>query len=52
VSTQTIYDLRSQGRGPCGFHVGRELRSRISEVEPWLTRLASEDERRHQLRSR
>ena len=26
VSAQTIYDLRSQGRGPRGFRVGRELR--------------------------
>jgi excisionase family DNA binding protein len=52
VSTQTIYDLRSQGRGPRGFRVGRELRFRISEVEAWLTRLESEDERRHQLRRR
>ncbi len=30
VSAQTIYDLRSQGRGPRGFRVGRELRFRIS----------------------
>ncbi len=27
VSVQTIYDLRSQRRGPRGFRVGRELRS-------------------------
>lgn len=52
VSAQTIYDLRSQGRGPRGFRVGRELRFRVSEVEAWLTRLESEDDRRHQLRSR
>lgn len=36
VSTQTLYDLRSQGRGPRGFRVGRELRFRVSEVEDWL----------------
>ena len=52
VSAQTIYDLRSQGRGPRGFRVGRELRFRVSEVEAWLTRLESEDDRRHQLRNR
>jgi len=52
VSAQTIYDLRSQGRGPRGFRVGRELRFRVSEIEAWLTRLESEDDRRHQLRSR
>ncbi len=28
VSVQTIYDLRSQGRGPRGFRVGREIRFR------------------------
>jgi excisionase family DNA binding protein len=52
VSAQTIYDLRSQGRGPRGFRVGRELRFRISEIDTWLTRLETEDDRRHQLRSR
>jgi excisionase family DNA binding protein len=52
VSTQTIYDLRSQGRGPRGFRVGRELRFRVSEVEAWLTRLEAEDDRRHPLASR
>lgn len=50
VSAQTIYDLRSQGRGPRGFRVGRELRFRVSEIDAWLTRLESEDDRRHQLR--
>jgi len=50
VSAQTIYDLRSQGRGPRGFRVGRELRFRISEIDAWLARLESEDDRRHQLR--
>ncbi|MBJ7353981.1 MAG: helix-turn-helix domain-containing protein [Thermoleophilaceae bacterium] len=51
VSAQTIYDLRSQGRGPRGFRVGRELRFRISEIDAWLMRLESEDDRRHQLRT-
>ena len=52
VTAQTIYDLRSQGRGPRGFRVGRELRFRVSEIEAWLTRLESDDDRRHQTRSR
>lgn len=52
VSAQTIYDLRSQGRGPRGFRVGRELRFRASEIDAWLTRLETEDDRRHQIRSR
>ena len=43
ISAQTIYDLRSQGRGPRGFRVGRELRFRVSEVEAWLMRLERED---------
>jgi excisionase family DNA binding protein len=47
VPAQTIYDLRSQGRGPRGFRVGRELRFRISEVEAWLERMEQDDERRH-----
>ena len=47
VTAQTIYDLRSQGRGPNGFRVGRELRFRVSEIEAWLARLESEDARRH-----
>ena len=47
VSAQTIYDLRSQGRGPRGFRVGRELRSRISEVEAWLERMEQDDVHRH-----
>lgn len=49
VSAQTIYDLRSQGRGPRGFRVGRELRFRNSEIDGWLRRLENEDDRRHQL---
>ena len=52
VSAQTIYDLRSQGRGPRGFRVGRELRFRVSEIDAWLSRLESDDDRRHHLRGR
>ncbi|MFC6046210.1 helix-turn-helix transcriptional regulator [Nocardioides hankookensis] len=47
VSVQTLYDLRSQGRGPRGFRVGRELRFRVTEVEAWLAGLEEADERRH-----
>ena len=50
VSIQTIYDLRSRGRGPRGFRVGREIRFRLSEVEAWLARLEGDDERRHPAR--
>lgn len=47
VSLQTMYDLRSQGRGPRGFRVGRELRFRVSEVEVWLEQMEAEDAERH-----
>jgi excisionase family DNA binding protein len=44
VPVQTLYDLRSKGRGPRGFRVGRRLQFRQSEVEAWLLGLESEDE--------
>ncbi len=47
VSVQTLYDLRSQGRGPRGFRVGRELRFRVTEVEAWLAGLEADDAERH-----
>lgn len=48
VSVQTLYDLRSQGRGPRGFRVGRELRFRLSEIDAWLARMEEADAERHQ----
>ena len=47
VTVQTLYDLRSQGRGPRGFRVGRELRFRVSEVDAWLDQLEADDAERH-----
>lgn len=47
VTVQTIYDLRSQGRGPRGFRVGRELRFRVSEIDAWLARMEEADAARH-----
>lgn len=47
VRLQTLYDLRSHGRGPRGFRVGRELRFRASEIEAWLSRMEAEDAARH-----
>ncbi|WP_426592664.1 helix-turn-helix transcriptional regulator [Cellulomonas sp. McL0617] len=47
VSTQALYDLRSKGRGPRGFRVGRQLRFRQSEVQAWLARLEVADGDRH-----
>ena len=46
VSTQALYDLRSKGRGPTGFRVGRQLRFRQSEIDAWLARLEGEDHHR------
>ncbi len=33
VPVQTLYDLRTQGRGPRGFRVGRCLHFRQAEIE-------------------
>ena len=47
VSNQALYDLRSKGRGPRGFRVGRELRFRLSEVGAWIASMKAADARRH-----
>lgn len=47
VSAQTIYDLRSKGRGPNGFRVGTQLRFRESEIDAWVARMELEDQQRH-----
>jgi excisionase family DNA binding protein len=39
VRVQVIYDLRTDGRGPSGIRVGREIRYRISDVRRWLDSL-------------
>ncbi|WP_456847474.1 helix-turn-helix transcriptional regulator [Cellulomonas sp. P5_C6] len=50
VSNQALYDLPSQGRGPRGFRVGRQLRFRMSEIEAWLARMEAADGERHRPR--
>lgn len=52
VHPQALYDLRSQGRGPRGFRVGRQLRFRMSEIEAWLARMEAADAQRHAPRGR
>jgi predicted DNA-binding transcriptional regulator AlpA len=47
VTAQTLYDPRSQGRGPRGFRGGRRLRFRAGEVDRWLRHLEDEDAGRH-----
>ena len=32
VQVQAIYDMRTDGRGPSGIRVGREIRYRVSDV--------------------
>jgi excisionase family DNA binding protein len=39
VHVQAIYDLRSDGRGPVGIRVGRQLRYRTADVRHWLEAL-------------
>ena len=46
MSAQTIYDLRSHGRGQHGFRIGRQLNFRASDVDVWLRRLEEDDVRR------
>ncbi|TFD63767.1 DNA-binding protein [Cryobacterium sp. Hb1] len=36
VQVQAIYDLSTDGRGPSGIRVGREIRYRVSDVRQWL----------------
>ncbi len=50
VSNQALYDLRSKGRGPRGFRVGRQLRFRLSEIEAWIASMEAADARRHPAR--
>ena len=51
VSTQALCGLRSKGRGPRGFRVGRQLRFRMSEIEAWLARMMAADGERHARRN-
>jgi excisionase family DNA binding protein len=38
VPVKTIYNWRSEGKGPRGIRVGRHVRFRASEIEAWLDR--------------
>ena len=52
ASVQTLYDLRTRGRGPRGFRVGRCLHFRKSEVDAWLDALQDEDAGQLSVRTR
>jgi excisionase family DNA binding protein len=41
VPPSTVYLWRSEGRGPKGFRVGKQVRFRASEVEAWLEEQAA-----------
>jgi excisionase family DNA binding protein len=43
VRAQAIYDLRTDGRGPSGIRVGREIRYRVSDVRRWLDGLSEHE---------
>ena len=36
LQPQAIYDMRTDGRGPSGIRVGREIRYRVSDIRQWL----------------
>lgn len=38
VPVKTIYNWRSEGKGPRGIRVGRHVRFRQAEIEAWLDR--------------
>ena len=52
VTAQTLYDLRTRGRGPRGFRVGPRLMFRMVEIEEWLARMEADDGRRRDERRR
>lgn len=43
VHVQAIYDLPTDGRGPAGLRIGREIRYRVSDVIRWLDGLHEPD---------
>jgi excisionase family DNA binding protein len=41
VPPSTVYLWRSEGRGPKGFRVGKQVRYRAVDVEEWLREQAA-----------
>lgn len=39
-SRESLYTMRSRGRGPRGYKVGRELRFKASDIAAWMERNA------------
>lgn len=40
VPVKTVYNWRSEGKGPKGIRVGKYLRFRRADVDAWLDRLS------------
>jgi excisionase family DNA binding protein len=40
VPVKTVYNWRTEGKGPKGIRVGKYVRFRREDVEAWLDRLA------------
>jgi excisionase family DNA binding protein len=43
VPVSTVYQWRTQGRGPSGFRVGKQVRYRTSDVVEWLDNAANKE---------
>lgn len=41
VPPATVYYWRTQGKGPAGFQVGKQLRFRVADVDAWLAEQAT-----------
>jgi excisionase family DNA binding protein len=41
VPPSSVYFWRSQGKGPRGFLVGKQLRFRVADVDAWLQEQAA-----------
>jgi predicted DNA-binding transcriptional regulator AlpA len=39
MAKSTLYSLRSEGRGPVGFRIGKSLRFLVTDVVAWLESL-------------
>jgi excisionase family DNA binding protein len=42
VPVKTVYNWRTEGKGPKGIKLGKHVRFRRADVEAWLDRLADE----------
>lgn len=40
ASRESLYAMRSRGRGPRGYKIGRELRFKASDIAAWMERNA------------